>query len=229
MARKIDPALKVQLVEMYLRGDISLKEAARRAGLTSRNPFRRWISIYLNSGPSGLSVQKANRRYPVDIKLCAVRAYLNGEGSLGAIAKRYAIRSESQLSKWLKEYNTHGTIGSRTYKGGRHMGETRTTTFEERLEIVRDCLSNDKDYAAAASKYQCSYQQVRNWVKRYEEMGPAGLEDRRGKRIGSMPARTEEEALRIRIAELERQNRRLQMENDLLKKLEELEKRDRCL
>ena len=73
------------------------------------------------------------------------------------------------------------------------------------------------------------YQQVRNWVKRYEEMGSAGLEDRRGKRIGSMPARTEEEALRIKVADLERQNRRLQMEIDFLKKLEELEKMDRCL
>ena len=60
-------------------------------------------------------------------------------------------------------------------------------------------------------------------------MGSAGLEDRRGKRIGSMPARTEEEALRIKVADLERQNRRLQMEIDFLKKLEELEKMDRCL
>mgnify|MGYP002239939013 CR=1 FL=1 len=35
-----------------------------------------------------------------------------------------------------------------------------------------------------ALKYNCSYQQVRNWVDRYEKMGNAGLEDRRGKRAG---------------------------------------------
>ena len=53
----------------------------------------------------------------------------------------------------------------------------------------------------------------------YEKMGSAGLEDRRGRRIGSQPSRTSEEELRDRIAELERKNRDLQMENDLLKKV----------
>ena len=43
-------------------------------------------------------------------------------------------------------------------------------------------------------------------------------EDRRGRRIGSKPSRTPEEELRDRIAELERKNKDLQMENDLLKK-----------
>ena len=54
----------------------------------------------------------------------------------------------------------------------------------------------------------CSYQQVRNWVKRYEKMGQAGLEDRRGRRIASLPSRTPEEELRDKIAELERRNTR---------------------
>ena len=76
---------------------------------------------------------------------------------------------------------------------------------------------------------QCSYQQVRNWVDRYEKMGSAGLEDRRGRRIGSQPSRTSEEELRDRIAELERKNRDLQMENDLLKKVRELERGRRFL
>lgn len=64
------------------------------------------------------------------------------------------------------------------------------TTYEERLQIVQDCLDHDKNYGAVALKYGCSYQQVRNWVKRYEEMGAAGLEDRRGKRAGTLPSRT---------------------------------------
>ena len=66
-------------------------------------------------------------------------------------------------------------------------------------------------------------------MKRYEEMGSAGLEDRRGRRAGTLPSRTPEEEMRDRIAELERRNRDLQMENDLLKKVRELEMRDRYL
>ena len=60
-------------------------------------------------------------------------------------------------------------------------------------------------------------------------MGSAGLEDRRGKRAGSQPIRTTEEELRDRIAELERKNKDLQMENDLLKKARELERGHRFL
>lgn len=51
-------------------------------------------------------------------------------------------------------------------------------------------------------------------------MGSKGLEDRRGRRAGSLPSRTPEEELRDKIAELERKNFDLQMENDLLKKSE---------
>jgi transposase len=68
-----------------------------------------------------------------------------------------------------------------------------------------------------ALKYNCSYQQVQNWVDRYKKMGSAGLEDRWGKRADSQPSRTLEEELRNRIAELERKNRYFQMENNLLK------------
>ncbi len=104
------------------------------------------------------------------------------------------------------------------------MKKAKNTTLDERLKIVTDCLANDKNYGAMALKYDCSYQQVRNWVIRYEKMGQAGLEDRRGRRIASLPSRTPEEELRDKIAELERRNLDLQMENDLLKKVRELEK-----
>ena len=58
-------------------------------------------------------------------------------------------------------------------------------------------------------------------------MESKGLEDRRGRRVGSLPSRTPEEELRDRIAELERKNLDLQMENNLLKKVRDLERRDR--
>ena len=60
-------------------------------------------------------------------------------------------------------------------------------------------------------------------------MESKGLEDRRGRRVGSLPSRTSEEELRDRIVELERKNLDLQMENDLLKKVRELERREHYL
>ena len=46
------------------------------------------------------------------------------------------------------------------------------------------------------------------------------------KRVPTQTARTPEEEMRIRIAQLEHENYMLRMERDLLKKLNELERRD---
>ena len=225
---KIDPVEKVKIIERVLADEISATEAARLIGV-DRSSIRDWRNLYLSDGPSALMVQSNNKTYSKELKLQAVQEYLDGKSSQRDIVKKYHLRSSSQLRKWIKVYTTHGEIKSRTSGGGSYMRKARSTTPEERLAIVQDCLANDKNYGAMALKYQCSYQQVRNWVKRYEEMGSAGLEDRRGHRVGTMPSRTPEEEMRDRIAELERRNRDLQMENDLLKKVRELEMKDRYL
>lgn len=228
---KIDPVFKVQLVEQYLNGEIGLEEGTRKAGLSRKGScsFRNWIAIYQNEGPAGLLNQSHNKCYSRETKLLAVHDYLDGKGSLRDIAVKYGLRDRGQLMRWLKEYNTYGEIRSRGSGGGSYMRKSRQTTPEERLAIVKDCLENDKNYGKMALKYNCSYQQIRDWVLKFEKMGSAGLEDRRGRRIGSQPARTMEEELRDKISELERKNRDLQMENDLLKKVRELERKDRYL
>ena len=230
MARKskIDPAEKVKIVERVLAAEIGVCEAGRLTSVDS-STIRQWRDLYLSDGPTALMAQHKNKVYSQELKLQAVHEYLNGASSQRDIVKKYHLRSKSQLRNWIKVYTTHGEIKSRTSGGGSYMRKARQTTPEERLEIVQDCLSNNKNYGAAALKYNCSYQQVRNWVLRYEKMGSAGLEDRRGRRAGTQPARTPEEELRDRIAELERKNRDLRMENDLLKKVRELEMKDRYL
>ncbi|MCR4838978.1 MAG: hypothetical protein K5897_08640, partial [Eubacterium sp.] len=124
MSRKsmIDPALKVELIERYLGGEIGIKEGCRLAGISdsSTKTFRQWIAIYENEGPCGLMNQKKNRYYSEELKLSAVNAYLNGDGSKFDLAKRYGLRSDRQLQCWIKMYNTHGEIKSRAGGGGSH-------------------------------------------------------------------------------------------------------------
>ena len=225
---KIDPIEKVKIIERVLADEISVSEAARLMGVGNTS-IRRWRDLYLSGGPITLMPQNNNNVYPLELKLQAVHEYLDGKSSQADLVKKYHLRSSRQLRNWIKVYTTHGEIKSRTSGGGSYMRKARQTTPEERLEIVQDCLANDKNYGAMTLKYNCSYQQVRNWVMRYEKMGSAGLEDRRGKRAGTQPARTPEEEQRDRIAELERKIRDLQMENDLLKKVRELEMKDRYL
>lgn len=230
MSRKssFDPVEKVKIVERFLRGEIGVGEAAKSIG-ADPSTIQAWKNIYLEEGPNGLLNQTKNKVYSRELKLAAVNDYLEGMGSLLEISLKYGVHSHCQLHHWIEEYNTHGDLKSRGSGGGSYMKKTRQTTYEERINIVQDCLDHEKNYGIMAQKYQCSYQQVRNWVQRYEKMGSAGLEDRRGRRAGTLPSRTPEEELRDKIAELERKNKDLEMENDLLKKVRELEMKDRYL
>ena len=77
-----------------------------------------------------------------------------------------------------------------------------------------------------ALKYQVSYQQVRTWTLRFEQMGEVGLEDRRGRRKKDQIPRTELERAQIEIEQLKHKLYLSEMENTLLKKLDETERRD---
>jgi len=104
------------------------------------------------------------------------------------------------------------------------MTKGRITTSDERIEIVNYCIANNKDYGKTIEKYKVSYNQIYAWVRKYEKNGYDGLLDFRGKRkdVSSM---TEVEKLRAELKLKEAENLRLQMENELLKKLEEIERR----
>ena len=161
------------------------------------------------------------------MKQRAVQEYLSGGGSLQEVSKKYGLWGEKQLRDWIKVYNAHGDFNSVRFSGrGSHMKQGRETTQEERIQIVRDCLASGKNYGEMAMKYKVSYQQVRTWTLRFEEMGEAGLEDRRGKRKKDQVPRTELEKAQIEIEQLKHKLYLAEMERDLLKKLDEIERRE---
>lgn len=104
------------------------------------------------------------------------------------------------------------------------MTKGRSTTYEERLEIVSYCIEHGNDYAATIEKYKISYQQIYSWVRKYDEKGAEGLVDKRGKQKMESEM-TELEKLRAENRMLEARNKRLEAENAVLKKLEEIERR----
>lgn len=106
------------------------------------------------------------------------------------------------------------------------MKQGRKTTLEERIQIVRECIANGKNYGEMALKYRVSYQQVRSWTLRFEQMGEAGLEDRRGRRKKDQTPRTKLEQAQIEIEQLKHKLYLAEMENALLKNLDEIERRD---
>lgn len=103
----------------------------------------------------------------------------------------------------------------------------RKTTFEERIEIAIYAIEHDKNYSATAKKYDISYQQVYNWVKKYLAKGEKELKDNRGKHLEKrdLSELTNSEKLELELREAKAKIQRLEVENALLKKLDEIERR----
>ena len=217
---------KLKLVQSCIRKEIGVCEASRKAQV-ARSTVREWIKQYEAEGTEGLLPHERNRVYSTEVKAEAVLAYLRGKGSLLEICKEYKIHSAKQLRDWIKVYNAHGDFNSVKHSGGgSYMKKARNTTKEERLQIVKECLESGRNYGEMALKYSVSYQQVRTWTLRFEERGEAGLEDRRGKRKKDQTPRTELERLQIENEKLKHDLYMAEMENRLLKKLDEIVRRD---
>ena len=214
---------KIDLIRRCQTGELGKTEASRIAGVDLKTIYH-WLSRYEAEGESGFMASSRNRVYTPEAKLNAVRDYLSGKGSQLEICKKYKIRNTHCLREWIKVYNAHGDFSSRKYSGGgSYMKQGRTTTQEERVQIAKECIASGKNYGEIAQKYQVSYQQVRTWTLRFEELGEAGLEDRRGRRKKDQMPRTELEEAQIEIKQLKHKLYLAEMENTLLKKLNEIE------
>lgn len=210
---------KIDLIRRCQTGELGKTEASRIAGVDLKTIYH-WLARYEAEGESGFMAYSRNRVYTPEAKLNAVRDYLSGKGSQLEICKKYKIRNTHCLRGWIKVYNAHGDFSSRKYSGGgSYMKQGRTTTQEERVQIAKECIASGKNYGEIAQKYQVSYQQVRTWTLRFEELGEAGLEDRRGRRKKDQTPRTELEEAQIEIEQLKHKLYLAEMENTLLKKL----------
>ena len=221
-SREISKEEKLAIVKRCLSGELGVCEAGRQMGVNQES-IRRWIYRYQAEGEVGLQAAQGQRKYPKELKETAVKDYLSGKGSMEDICKKYKIRSNHALRNWIKVYNGHKEFRNTT--GGSRMTKARKTTFEERVAIARECIASGRNYGDLAIKYNVSYQQVYIWTNKYAEQGEAGLEDRRGKRTAQQQPRTPEEEMKIRIAQLEHELYMTRMERDLLKKLDEIERR----
>lgn len=219
---KINPNIKIAAVQRILAGDDSLRNAARRLGVSLAS-IQQWISIYNSDGIDGFRFT-GNKRYSKELKEQAVLDYLAGKGSLQSICQRYGIKAKSKLQEWIKKYTGHDELISRGTGGSKIMTQGRKTTFDERIEIVRYCIAHDHNYAETSEKFQISYQQARSYTVKFESGGIEALRDRRGHKKPTDEL-TELERLRAENKILRAQKERAEMEAAFLKKLNEIERR----
>ena len=219
---KITDEERIAAVQEYLNGEGSYRAIAKKYGMDYER-FRQLVIRAQAEGIESIKISHTNKKYPAEIKIAAVKDYLEGKGSQVEICKKYRITNNSILIQWIKCYNNGKDFKERTRsERGITMNKGRKTTQEERVEIVAFCIENGKDYGLAMEKYSVSYQQIYSWVRKYEAKGVEGLIDRRGK-AKSEDALTEADRLRMENKIMQAKLKDMEMENKLLKKLRELQ------
>lgn len=217
-------AEKLAIIQEIECGKLGLMGTAYKHGI-SKTTLVKWRRRYEVYGIEGLEEQTSKRSYSAEHKLQAVLDYLKGELSQYDIIDKYKIASRTQLSDWVKKYNCHSSL--QTYKGrARAMTKGRSTTWQERMEIVQHCLIHNLDYGKTAEQHQVSYQQVYLWVRKYQDSGQDGLRDGRGRKKAEEKL-TDADRQKLAMKKMEAEIMRLRAENAFLKKLEELERRRR--
>lgn len=214
---------KIKIVEDYLSGRIGFRSTCRTKGI-GQTTLKMWIRLYKMRGVAGLQPTATKRKYPTELKETVVTEYLTGRISLDGLCEKYNITHSQIVRKWIKKYNSHERFRSPNSGSEINMAKGRTTTLDERIEIVSYCIENGKDYGKAIEKYKVSYQQIYSWVSKYDKKGINGLIDKRGK-CKPLDEMNEVERLRAENRMLQAENKRKDMEIAVLKKVQEIERR----
>jgi transposase-like protein len=182
----------------------------------------KWHNKYEAMGEVAFEPQRKNKRYSKELKIAAIKEYMNRECSLEHITNKYKISSISIFNNWVSKYNSDIEIKDYDPKPEVYMAKSRKTMLEERIEIVEYCISSNKNYKATAIDHGVNYAQVYTWTKKYLEFGTEGLWDKRGRKKSESEL-SEVEKLKLEVKKLEARNKYLEMESEVLKKVEAIE------
>ncbi|MBO7749068.1 helix-turn-helix domain-containing protein [Paenibacillus sp. MWE-103] len=215
---------KLAILKEVSNGEIGFLAAAKKYEI-NKTTLMRWQRRYQTWGYEGLERRPHLQSYSAELKLRAVKDYLEGGLSQYQVIEKYKITSTRQLFNWVNKYNGHSSL--KAYRGeAKAMTKGRSTSWQERIEIVQYCLAHDHNYQKAVEQFQVSYQQVYQWVKKFEDGGENALKDGRGRRKAPEEL-TEADQQKLKMKQMEHEMERLRAENAFLKKLEELERRRR--
>jgi transposase len=171
-------------------------------------------------------------KYSYEFKKKIVKAYLNGEGGYGYLAKEYGISDDDKVKLWVDNYKAFGDDGlMRSRKQEKY-------TFEKKLSVVESYLSSEISYRDLAIQEGITNpSMIVNWVNRFRAAGPDALRPRKKGRKKTLDKskidvkiqEAEEKNIDTsaeHIKELEDELLKLRIENAFLKELRRLRLED---
>lgn len=224
---KFSAEVKIKACLEYEDGYESFERIAKKLH-ADKETVRTWYLKYKQRGETVFNTSNRNRTYPKEFKNMVISEYTNGECSYSELEAKYNI-SQSVIRGWVNKWYSGIEITDYDPKGDIYTMESRITTYEERLEIVKWVIENNLSYKEAADKYALPYANVYKWTKSYQRNGEEALRyKKRGRKSKSeidFDNLSEIEKLKIELEKERSLRKRKELELEVLKKKEELERK----
>ena len=162
--REYPPELKMQAVQAYRNKEGRLEDICRKFGIHGIPLLRQWLVQYETEGEAAFDINRTDGSYSLELKTQAVQSYLDGEGSLLEVCRKFGIRSTSILQQWLEKYKARGTPAVPRYSP------------ELKQQAVQAYCSGEGSVPAICKRFGIQNRTtLGRWVKKYKNSADAQI------------------------------------------------------
>ncbi len=207
---------RLRAVELYVKLGKRIMATTRQLGYPTKNSLKNWYQEFLERGDLHVAYVRSRQKYSVEQKNVAIEHYMNHGRCFSATLKALGYPGRGTLTEWVRERYPE-TRKSVVGKAGRS-----TASLASKQAAVYEFCTRDGSALAVAQKLDVNRVTLYNWKNQL--LGREASTSM--KRDKHLPADTDRTELERQVESLRRDVRKLQLEHDLLKKANEILKKD---
>lgn len=207
---------RLRAVELYLKLGKRIRATIRQLGYPTKNSLKSWHQEFLNRGDLHAAYVRSKQKYSLEQKDIAIEHYMNHGRCFTATLKVLGYPGRGTLTEWVRERYPE----TRTSVVGK-VGRTSVSLASKRAAVYELC-TREGSAQAVAQRLDVDRVTLYNWKNLLLGREASSLM-KRDQRPTADADRTE---LERQIESLRRDIRNLQLEHDLLKKANEILKKD---
>lgn len=203
-------------VKLYLKYGRRIKATIRELGYPTKNSLKAWCEEFEETGDVHAEYVRAKPKYSEEQKNAAIEHYVNHGRCITFTRKVLGYPSRQKLSEWVDERYPE-TKKCVVRKAGKP-----AASLESKSAAVYELCTREGSAQEVASRLDVSRITLYNWKRQLlGREAPATM-----KRDKCSPSETDRDDLAQQVEALRRDLRDLQLEHDLLKKANEILKKD---
>lgn len=207
---------RLRAVDLYVKLGRRSRATIRELGYPTKNSLKNWYQEFLKRGGLQVVYVRSKQKYSAEQKNVAIEHYMNHGRCFSATLKALGYPGRGTLTEWVRERypETRKCVVGKAVRP--------TVTLASKRAAVYELCTREGSAQAVAQRLDVDRVTLYNWKKQLlGREAPAPM-----KRDKHPPAGTDRTELERQVESLRRDIRNLQLEHDLLKKANEILKKD---